>query len=210
MSICIIGASKGVGLCAVKRALARGHHVTTLSRSRLSLTPHINLHPFQGDATSDIDLEHAIAGTDAILVTLGRGFDTRATTLYTDFADTLLKLHKKRPITVPVILLTGFGAGDSREYLTFWNRQVFKYILNEVYINKTEMEEKLSQSSLRWEFVRPGTLTYHALSEKYRVETNLYKDMHIGHISRMDVADFMVKQAENSTMLGMYPALSKR
>ncbi len=210
MNICILGASKGVGLCAVKRALARGHHVTTLSRSRLPLPPHINLHPFQGDATSEIDLAHAIAGTSAILVTLGRGFDTRATTLYTDFADTLLKLHQTKPITVPVIILTGFGAGNSREYLPFLNRQVFKYILDKVYLNKTEMERWISQSSIQWEFVRPGTLTHHALSEQYRVETKLYKNIRIGHISRMDVADFMVKQAENPTMLAMYPALSKR
>ncbi len=210
MSICIIGASKGVGLCAVKRALARGHHVTTLSRSRLPLIPHINLHTFQGDAASEIDLEHAISGTSAIIVTLGRGFDTRSTTLYTDFANTLLMLHQKRPITVPVIILTGFGAGDSREHLSFWNRQFFNYFLDKVYQNKTAMEQQISQSTLRWEFVRPGTLTHHALSEEYRVEPHLHKDIRIGHISRMDVADFMVKQAENPTLLGKYPALSKR
>lgn len=210
MNISIIGASKGVGLCAITRALAHGHAVTTLSRSQIPLTPNFNLHPLRGSATRETDLEQAIDGADAIIVTLGRGINTRATTLYTDFARTLLHIHEKQPITVPIIILTGFGAGDSGQYHTFLNHLFFKFILNKVYADKTRMEQMISQSTLQWEFVRPGTLTNRPLTEKYRVETTLHKNIRIGSISRMDVADFMLKQAENPTLLGHYPALSKK
>ncbi|HRG76622.1 MAG TPA: NAD(P)H-binding protein, partial [Leptospiraceae bacterium] len=73
---------------------------------------------------------------------------------------------------------------------------------------KTLMEEMITKSSLKWEIVRPGVLTDKPLTEKYRIETKLYKGIGIGNISRADVADFLVKQAENPTELGKYSSLS--
>ena len=70
------------------------------------------------------------------------------------------------------------------------------------------MEEMITKSSLKWEIVRPGVLTDKPLTEKYRIETKLDKGIGIGNISRADVADFLVKQAENPTELGKYSSLS--
>ena len=72
------------------------------------------------------------------------------------------------------------------------------------------MEEVIAASKMNWEIVRPGVLTDKPLSGVYRVETHYHKGMNIGQISRADVADFMIKQAENPTELGKYPALSNK
>ena len=70
------------------------------------------------------------------------------------------------------------------------------------------MEEMIAASDMQWEIVRPGMLTDNPLSEKYRVEINYYKGMNIGSISRNDVADYLVKEAEKPTALFEYAALS--
>jgi len=72
------------------------------------------------------------------------------------------------------------------------------------------MEEIISSSKLKWEIVRPGLLKDNPLTEKYRVETKLFKGINIGSVNRADVADFLVKQAENPTELNKYVSLSNK
>jgi len=86
----------------------------------------------------------------------------------------------------------------------------FTLLLKSIYANKSIMEQIISSSKMKWEIVRPGLLTNTGLTEKYRTETSLYKGINIGAISRADVADFMVKQAENPTLLYNYVALSSK
>lgn len=63
---------------------------------------------------------------------------------------------------------------------------------------------------MRWVIVRPGRLTDGPLTEEYRVENRLFKGVNIGSISRADVADYLVRQAENPIDLFRYPALSEQ
>jgi|JI10StandDraft_1071094.scaffolds.fasta_scaffold665205_2 putative NADH-flavin reductase len=207
-NITVIGASSGVGLKSVERALERGHRVTTLSRSPISIAANPNLTVVQGSATNKGDLKKVVANADAVIVALGTGMSTKKTTLYTDAASVLIEVQKELNKNIPFIILTGFGAGESGKYNSFLMKLVFATILKAVYENKTQMEEMITKSSLKWEIVRPGVLTDKPLTEKYRVETKLYKGIGIGNISRSDVADFLVKQAENPTELGKYSSLS--
>lgn len=210
MKITIIGASAGVGLETVKRALERGHNVTALSRLIDSLPKNENLNAVKGDATNAEDLKKVVKDADACLVTLGTGRNTKPTTLYTDFAKALIETQKDLQTNIPFIILTGFGAGDSGKYHGVLMKIFFTIILKKIYENKTEMEEMIAGSSINWEFVRPGILNNKQLSEKYKVQTDYFEGMKVGRISRSDVADFMVKQAENPTLLGKYPALSNK
>jgi uncharacterized protein YbjT (DUF2867 family) len=110
-----------------------------------------------------------------------------------------------------VIILTGFGAGQSLEFFpNVLFKKAFQWFLGDVYRDKTLMEQMLTQSTLRWMMVRPGVLFNGDLTERYRVQTELVKGMRVGSIKRADVADFMVKQAESPTCLLAYPALSNR
>lgn len=208
MNITIIGASAGIGLATVNRALELGHIVKTLSRRKIEVGENPNLRAIHGSALNEADLKRAIDGADAVLVTLGTGMNTAATTLYSDFAKLLLAIDAKDHIEVPVIIVTGFGAGDSHKYLRYIIRPFFNLILNKVYADKAVMEGMIANSGLKWEIVRPGLLTNRALTEKYRVETELRPKMNIGAISRNDVADYLVKEAENPRNIGKYPALT--
>lgn len=209
MNITVIGASAGVGLATIKRALELGHRVTTLSRRKVVNVPNNdNLNPILGSALVEQDLKQAINGADALLVTLGRGNDTSATTLFSDFAKLLLKIHAQKAIQIPVIILTGFGSGNSRPYMPWFVRPLFELILGKVYMDKAMMEDMISGSDLRWEFVRPGILTNRPLTQNYRVETELRPNLNIRLIPRADVADYIVKEAAAPINIHKYPALT--
>lgn len=208
MKITIIGASAGVGLETVKRALDRNHNVTTLSRSAISLPENTNLNTLKGSATNKDDLRKAIENAEAVIIALGTGKSMKTTTLYSDFAKLLVEVQKETNTQIPFIVLTGFGAGESGAYNGFITKIFFALMLKEVYADKTKMEEIISNSDMKWEMVRPGILKDKPLTEKYRIETTLFKGINIGGINRADVADYLVKQAENPTELHKYVSLS--
>lgn len=210
MNITIIGASAGVGLEAVKIALQRSHKVTTLSRSKIQLPSNTNLTTLTGSATNKAELKRSIENADAVIVALGTGKSTKATTLYSDFARLLVEVQQETNQQIPFIVLTGFGAGESAKYNSFFMRLLFNLLLKAVYADKTKMEEIIAQSKMKWEIVRPGLLKDKSLTEKYKVETKLFKGIDIGSINRADVADYLVKQAENPTALFQYASLSNK
>ncbi|GAB3513003.1 NAD(P)-dependent oxidoreductase [Emticicia fontis] len=209
MNITIIGASSGLGLQTVKRALERNHRVTTLSRSEGQLLNDTNLIKIKGDATRKEDLKKSLSSAEALIVTLGTGKSIKATTLYSDFARLLVEIHEENELAIPVIVLTGFGAGNSGRYNSLLLQIAFFVALRKVYADKTRMEEIISASNMLWVIARPGLLNDGELTEEYRVENRLFKGVKIGGISRADVADFLVRQAENPTELRRFPALSK-
>jgi putative NADH-flavin reductase len=207
MKIAIIGASAGIGLQCTRLALERGHEVTALSRRIVPLRDHLKLRRVQGSATYPNDIRAAVEGAEAILVTLGVK-SPFATTLFSDSARILLQVLKERGSSPTLIVLTGFGAGDSWEYNSFPMKLMFTLLLKKVYADKSEQERLIAGGYSRWEIVRPGRLTNGAMTGRYRVLDELVKGMTVGAISRSDVAHFMVEQAEHPTYLGKYPALS--
>ena len=104
MNISIIGASAGVGLETVKRALDRNHHITTLSRSKINLTSNPNLTTLKGSATNKADLKKAIENADAVIVALGTGKSIKPTTLYSDFAKLLIEVQTETNAQIPFIV----------------------------------------------------------------------------------------------------------
>ena len=210
MNITIIGASGGIGLETVKRGLNRQHTITTLSRSKIEIEENKSLNRLLGDATNKADLLKSIQNAEALIVTLGTGKNMKPTTLFSDFAKLIVEIHKENKIDIPLIFVTGFGAGESKNYVPWLVKMFLKYLLKDVYADKTKMEEIITHTDLNWTVVRPGRLLDKELTEKYRVENKLFKGINIGGINRADVADFLIKQAENQTQLKKYIGLSEK
>ncbi len=210
MNITIIGASAGIGLETVKRGLDRNHSITTLSRSDIEIEEKKSLKVILGDATNKVNLLSSIQNADAIIVTLGTSRNMKATTLFSDFAQLMVEIHKENKIDSPFIFVTGFGAGESKNYVPWLVKIFLKYFLKDVYADKTKMEEIITNSDLNWTVVRPGRLFDKELTEKYRIENKLFKGINVGGINRADVADFLIKQAEKQTELKKYIAISEK
>ena len=210
MNIAVIGASAGLGLEVVKRALQRNHAVTALSRSPIQLETDQTIISIQGNATDVSDITQSIQHADAVIVALGTSNNMKATTLFSDFAKQLVAVQEGTKSETPVLLVTGFAAGESQNYVTKFVKLFLKFFLKDVYADKTEMENIISHSKLNWIGVRPGRLMDGALTEKYRLETTLFKGIKIGAINRTDLADFLVKQAENPTYLKQFVSISNK
>jgi putative NADH-flavin reductase len=210
MNIAIIGASAGIGLQTVIRGLNRNHSITSLSRSEIEIEEKKSLKMILGDATNKADLLNSIQNADAIIVTLGASKDLKSTTLFSDFAKLIVEMHIENKIEIPLIFVTGFGAGESKNYVPWLVKMFLKYLLKDVYADKTKMEEIITNSDMNWTVVRPGRLLEKGLTEKYRIENTLFKGINIGGINRADVADFLIKQAEKQTELKKYIAISEK
>jgi putative NADH-flavin reductase len=207
MNITVIGASAGIGRAVVALALSRGHTVTALARNPEPLPEHPRLRKLPGDATSVAALRAAVGGAEAVIITIGaRGRKTPE--LFVRTGQALLQAAAETGLTAPVLVVTGFGAGASRAYLNLFMRAVIGLLLPAEYADKTRLEELLAASPLRWQIVRPGMLTNGPATGRYRVLPDLQPGLGIRRLSRADVADFLLRQAEHPTLLGKYPALS--
>lgn len=168
---------------------------------------HPNFIKIKGSATVSEDLKNTIKNTDAVLITVGTK-NKKATTLFSDVAKALISVTADLNFSSPVLVITGFGAGESKGYLSFFMRTVISLFLKDQYNNKTIMEDLITGSAIKWEIVRPGMLTDGELTSSYRVLPNLKKGMKVRKISRADVAQFLITEAENPKMLHHYVALT--
>ncbi|UVT17257.1 MAG: NAD(P)H-binding protein [Nitrospira sp.] len=207
MKIAIVGASAGIGLEVTRLALQKGHEASTLSRRVVPLPDHPNLRRVQGSATNLNNVRAAVAGAEVIHVTLGTK-SPFPTTMFSDSARLLLQVLQETGSSATLLVLTGFGAGDSWGYNALPMRILFTLLLKAVYADKSEQERLIAEAYPRWEIVRPGRLTNGAMTGRYRVLDELVEGMRVGAIARSDVAHFMVAQAEHPTCLGKYVTLT--
>jgi uncharacterized protein YbjT (DUF2867 family) len=73
MKVLVVGATGGSGRAAVGELLRRGHDVTAFSRHASSLVAGTGgrVRAIDGDATDPADVDRAVDGQDAVIVTLG-------------------------------------------------------------------------------------------------------------------------------------------
>ena len=70
--VLVVGATGGTGRATIDALVKRGHRVTAFSRHAESLensSDRVTL--LNGDATNPDDVERAVAGPDAVIITLG-------------------------------------------------------------------------------------------------------------------------------------------
>jgi putative NADH-flavin reductase len=207
MKISVLGASAGIGLQCVRLILQKGHEAVTLSRRVVPLPDQLTLKRVQGSATDAGTVRRAVEGAEAVLVTLGTK-SPLPTTMFSDSSRVLLQVLKETGSSPTLLVLTGFGAGDSWSYNSFPMRILFTLALKQVYLDKERQEKLIAAGYPRWEIVRPGRLTNGNMTGRYRVLDTLVDGMKVGAISRADVAQFLLAQAEQPTYLGKYPALT--
>jgi uncharacterized protein YbjT (DUF2867 family) len=106
-----------------------------------------------------------------------------------------------------LICVTGFGAGDSRGRGGLLYNAAFCLLLGRVYADKDVQERIIRRSRLDWTIVRPTILTNEPRTGPYRVLVHP-RDWSSGFISRTDVADFLVKQINDASLIHKTPALT--
>ncbi len=210
-TVLIIGASRGIGLATANAALKTGHSVRALSRSATAIRFHDpRLEKLNGDALDPNTIERAIAGVDAVIQTLGvtptPELILRGTRLFSAATRILVNAMEASAVR-RLICVTGFGAGDSRGRGGILYNTALCLFLGRVYADKDLQESIIRRSRLDWTIVRPTILTNGPRTGAYRVLVDL-RDWTSGFISRADVADFLVKQIDDTSLFRRMPALT--
>src|SRR5262249_47637328 len=205
-----IGASRGIGLEAVKAALDAGHSVRALARSARRIPiDHAKLEKMAADALEMTAVKRSLSGVDVIIQPRGVApvpevifrptrFFSKATRL---LVTAMEQAHVKR-----LICVTGFGAGDSRGHGGFLYNTLFHLLLGRVYDDKDVQERIVRNSKLDWEIVRPVILTDGPKTNTYRALIDP-RDWRCGFISRADVADFVVNEIDDNAFVHKTPVL---
>ena len=200
MKLVVLGATGGTGLELVRQAIERGHSVTALVRSPERLRAFQDCISIQqGDLLNSTDLARVVAGHDAVL----SGFGPRAPVseaeshLLEQFAVALTHAMSHAGVRRVVVESVAFLFRDSVVPPA--------YLLGRLFFPRTvadaaAMERQFSESDLDWTMVRPPELTDKPYTGRYRaLEGNLPR---FGFkISRANVADFMIKSAENHSSI---------
>jgi len=200
MKLVILGATGGTGLEIVGRSIERGHCVTTFVRSSERLKQFQDRITIQqGDVLNADELGRVIQGHDAVV----SGFGPRVpiskqdANLLQRFAGTLRTAMVHARIKRVVVESVAFLFKDSILPPAYLLGRLF---FPGVVADSCAMEQALRESELDWTFVRPPQLTDKPYTGKYRV-----REGHLPYfgfkISRADVADFMVKAAEDPSSI---------
>ena len=206
--ITIIGATNGVGLNTVELALNRGYIVKALSRNFENYpisSP--NLIKIEGNALNEQDCLRAIEGSGTVILSIGAKITLKPVTLYSSATETIIKTIQENQPETHLITVTGFGAGNSKGHNSFFaNIFLFGFLLKTGYEDKTKQEELILNSKLPYTIVRPAVLTDGPLLGFY----NVYNEFNhkLVKISRADVADFILKEAENRDHLYQTPLIT--
>jgi putative NADH-flavin reductase len=208
MNLLVIGATGGTGRELVKQALQQGHSVTAFVRNpeKLALT-HPTLRIAKGDVTDYSSLENSVVGHNAVLCALGTKVIGK-NTIQSQGARNIVLAMEKNGVR-RLVLESSLDVGDSKGQLGFFFAHVIRpTLLRNIFKDKELQEQIVRESPLDWIIVRPAMLTNGERTGKYRAGFPPTDHNITRKISRADVADFMLKQATESTYLRQTPGLS--
>jgi len=210
-TVLIIGASRGIGLETVKAALHAGHSVRALARSARRIpVDHPKLEKMVGDALQVPTVKRALTGVDVVIQSLGISAGPEnifnPTRLFSIATRVLVAAMEEAQVK-RLICVTGFGAGDSRGRGGFLYRVAFRLLVGRIYDDKDVQERIVRRSKLDWVIARPVILTNGPKTNAYRALIDP-RDWTCGFVSRVNVADFLVKQIEDDAFLRKTPVLT--
>lgn len=172
--VLVIGATGGSGLAAVQSLLARGCEVTAFSRrpeAHATLKALMGKGRVQlqaGDAMDPADIDGAMPGHDAVVVTLGisenpvrvrlRGSAHTAMDVRSQGTRHVIAAMHRHGVR-KLVVQTTFGAGATRNLLPWVYRLVFSLLLKPQIADTERQEEAVRASGLDWVLAQPVNLT---------------------------------------------------
>lgn len=194
MKTIVIGATGTVGKLAVQQMLDDGHEVTAFARNPHKLEiRHPALHLFAGDAMQLAEVDAAISGQDAVVVTLGSGL-SRKSVIRSSGTLNVIRAMQKQGVD-RLICQSTLGAQESWSNLNFfWKRIMFGMLLRPVFLDH-ELQEKLVQASgLNWTIVRPGSFADGPATGAFKENFAPGERRLTLKIARADIAGFLSRQ----------------
>jgi uncharacterized protein YbjT (DUF2867 family) len=206
VNVVVFGASGGVGVEAVRRALAGGHRVRAFVRDpeRLSLTD-ARLDVFRGDVLDRQAVDAAAQGQDAALVVIGCRQKTDSESLVSEGIANIVPALEAAGVE-RLVFLSIMGVGPSRSNLGVM-RHVLPRMLKDAYVHRELAEDTIRRSRLDWVIVRAVRLVDGPATGRYRAGEDVRVGM-MAKVSRADVAELMVRQLTDNSQLHRSPSIA--
>ncbi|WP_029893239.1 NAD(P)-dependent oxidoreductase [Nocardia brasiliensis] len=206
MKIAVFGATSTVGRLVVEQALAEGHQVTAFTRSAAGLTQrHERLDIVEGDVLDSNSVQRAVAGQDAVLVSLGAG---RKGVIRAEGTRAVIEAMNRTGVKRLIVQST-LGVGDSKANLNFlWKYVMFGLLLRQAFADHVQQEAYVRASDLDWTIVRPSAFTDGPRTGGFRHGFPAGERGLSLKIARADIADFMLEQLTDTTYLRQAPGIS--
>jgi putative NADH-flavin reductase len=196
--VLVLGASGRTGQLLVAKALAHGHEVTAFVRdpSRLAITSE-RLRVVQGDAREGVALEQAVRGQDAVISVLGVGDSFKPNGLIAACGPRIVSAMEREGVR-RLIFTSGFGVGETYRDAPLPLKFFARVLLKDIYRDKAAGEVPIRASDLAWTLVYPTGMVNKPGRGNYR-EGERLSIRGLAFIARADVADFLLKQVEDTT-----------
>jgi putative NADH-flavin reductase len=208
MKLGIIGATRGIGNALLSLALEEGNGMTVLARDPARLKVNDSrLKVIRGDVSDPAAVKELVSGQDAICSCIGIMPTWKTVDVFSRGAANILAAMGKGS-QQKFVAVTGIGAGDSKGHGGFLYDRVFNpLLLKTIYADKDREEALIKTGRVQWMIVRPGFLTNGPRTGEYRALVRL-SGVTAGKISRLDVADFILKELKKPRHFRKTPLLT--
>lgn len=209
MRITVFGTTGGTGRRLVEQAIAEGNEVVAYVRNPSKLDmENEHLTVVQGELTDEELIEKAVKGVDAVISLLGPRGGSKSKPL-THGMQNIITAMKKQGVRRLVITST-LSAKDPNDLPDFKTKSLVnlvKVTMHDAYEDIVSTAETVRNSDLDWTIVRLTMLNNKPKSGKVRAGYVGRGDVGTW-ISRADVADFMLKQVQDTKYLRQAPAIT--
>ncbi|MEV7322224.1 NAD(P)H-binding protein [Streptomyces sp. NPDC093970] len=198
MRIVVFGANGPTGRQVTAQALAEGHTVTAVTR-RPGDFPLADgrLRVHGADVFDPVAVDHAVAGQDAVISTLGVPYGRRPVTVYsegvTHITRAMTEHGVRRLVCVSSTVLFGVPApGETFFFRKVLEPSIARTVGRTVYEDMRRMEGIVCEGDHRWTVVRPAGLFDGDTVSDYRVATSRLPGR---FTSRADLGDALLREA---------------
>lgn len=198
MRITVVGGSTGTGAQVVRLAAQEGHRVTCLSRSGATSSPQ-GVRDIRGDALQAETVREAVAGADAVIVTVGgaSGSGRHRAEVTRSVIAAMRDAGVRR-----LIVQSSLGVGDSMALMPGPARLFARTVLGKALADHAEQEAAVAESELDWTVVRPGGLSDGPATGAYVAQQTAEGRPMKALITRADVAAHMVRILDDPATYG--------
>lgn len=196
MRTTVFGAAGRTGRHLIEQALAAGHEVTAVTRRPGLLQPRDGLAEAAADVTDTDAVDRAVAGSDAVLSSLGVPLSPKPITLYSRGTANIVAAMRRHRVGRLVTVSTSVLDPTWRPTGEFFFNTIMDPLVNRrlgrtAHADMRRMEALVRDSGLQWTIARPSGLFDHPTITRYSVEEDVADGL---FTARTDLAASMVAQ----------------
>ncbi|PPC75653.1 flavin reductase [Pokkaliibacter plantistimulans] len=209
MKVTLFGATGKTGKYLIQEGLKRGYDITVFIRKGSQFN-YQNVRVVRGDLTNPDDVRKAVSGSEAVLSALGPTKVSHSKDMPIKHAlDNVISVMKSEGINRLIAISTGTAAdpGDGFDMKIWLPAQMIRLLLPNIYLDIVGTSNVIRSSGLDWTLVRVALLNNRQSSHQLNV--GLYGNLkHTLSIARIDVANFMFDQIDNTEYINKAPGIS--